>query len=116
MRQVGATMIAAGGNRDMARGLWREMLANSEHEWAQNAARRGLMQLDAEEHIEQLQPVVNRFYDDHGRFPKSWFELVLAKRLRSNPVDPTGVEYALDPVSGAIDVEHTSSLYPLPGR
>lgn len=113
LRPVAAGMLAEGGEREPARELWREMLANTDHEWMRQAARRGLMQLDAEAHIELLQPIVNRFYDEHGRFPATWSELVSARRLRQPPVDPSGYLYALDPVSGAVGVAPGSSLYPL---
>jgi len=71
------------------------------------------MQLDAEGVIERLQPVVNRFYDATRRFPASWDELVRARRLRGIPLDPSGTPFALDPVSGAVDVAPESQLYPL---
>ena len=116
LRQVAVTMLAQGGDRDTARNLWKEMANSSEHEWMRQAARRGLLQLDAEAHIELLQPIVNRFYDMHGRFPTTWYELVENKMLRRAPVDPTGTQYVLDPVSGSIDVRPGSTLYPLPGR
>jgi hypothetical protein len=116
LRQVAVTMLAEGGDRDTARALWTEMAKNAEHEWMRQAARRGLLQLDAEAHIELLQPIVNRFYDMHGRFPKTWVEMVYGGLLLRVPVDPTGVAYELDPVSGAVDVRQGSLLYPLPGR
>jgi hypothetical protein len=116
LRQVAVTMLAEGGDRDTARSLWTEMAQSADHEWMRQAARRGLMQLDAEAHIELLQPIVNRFYDKHGRFPSTWIEMVYGGFLRRTPVDPTGATYLLDPVSGAIDVRPGSVLYPLPGR
>ncbi len=116
LRQVAVTMLAEGGDRDTARALWTEMAKSAEHEWMRQAARRGLLQLDAEAHIEILQPIVNRFYDMHGRFPKTWVDMVNGGLLRRVPVDPTGVAYELDPVSGAVDVRQGSLLYPLPGR
>jgi TPR repeat protein len=116
MRQVAVTMLAQGGDRETARKLWTEMANNAEHQWMRQAAARGLLQLDAEAHIEVLQPMVNRFYDLNGRFPTAWSELVSAGFIRRAPVDPTGMNYALDPVSGIVDVGPASSLYPLPSR
>lgn len=116
LRQVAVTMLAEGGDRETARSLWTEMAQSAEHEWMRQAATRGLLQLDAESHIELLQPLVNRFYDTHGRFPKAWSEMVYGGPLVRAPVDPTGVPYALDPVSGAVDVSQASTLFPLPGR
>jgi hypothetical protein len=113
LRQVAVTMLAEGGDRETARNLWTEMANSAEHEWMRQAAKRGLLQLDAEAHIELLQPIVNRFYDMHGRFPNGWSELVDSRMLRRAPVDPTGTPYVLDPVSGAIDVRPGSTLFPL---
>src|SRR5262245_5365189 len=50
LRQVAVTMLAEGGDRDTARGLWTEMAQSADHEWMRQAAKRGLMQLDAEAH------------------------------------------------------------------
>src|SRR5262245_42570311 len=116
LRQVAATMLAEGGAADSARQLWTEIASTAEHEWVRQAARRGLMQLDAERDLNLLQPVVNTFYDEHGRFPGSWNELVQDHKLRGVPLDPTAVPYDLDPVSGAVNVARQSLLYPLPSR
>jgi len=110
---VAASMQAYGGNRETARALWSQLAETSEHDWMRQAARRGLMQLDAEAVIDELQPIANRFYDQANRFATGWDELMRAGIVRGIPLDPTGVPYALDPVSGAVDVAKESSLYPL---
>lgn len=110
--QVAATVLAEAGARESARDLWIRM-AESDQEWMRQAAERGLMRLDAERAVAELQAIVNRFYDDAGRFPASWVELVQAGRVRGVPLDPSGEPYVLDPVSGAVDVASTSPLYPL---
>jgi hypothetical protein len=109
---VAATFLAEGGERRSAREIWLR-LAESDQAWLRRTAERGLLQLDAEAVIEQLQAVVNRFSDTAGRFPASWDELVRARQLPGVPLDPTGVPYALDPATGAVDVARTSSLFPL---
>ena len=76
-------------------------------------ARTRLQQLDAEAVIDQLQPIVNSFYDTANRFPTGWEEVIRAGLVRGVPLDPTGVPYTLDPVSGAIDVAKESTLFPL---
>lgn len=113
LRPLAATMVREGGDRELARKLLSELATTGDHEWLRDAGRRGLMKIEAEEVIEVLQPVVNHFYDRTGRFPSSWDEMVAARLLRRVPVDPSGIVYALDPVSGAIDVSEDSSLYPL---
>jgi hypothetical protein len=116
LRPVAAAMLNQGGERGPARALWEDMLNNAEHEWLREAARRGLMQIDAEEHLELLRPVITRFHDQVGRFPKAWKEVVDAGLLRQAPVDPTGYMYELTPDTGAIDVGRGSYLYPLRAR
>jgi len=117
LEPLAASVLAEHGERDASRALWTQLAANAEHEWIRQAANRGLMQLDAEAHIELLQEkVVNPFYDEYGRFPASWMELVKLGKLRKIPADPTGRSYTLDPVSGAITVARKSPLYPLRSR
>jgi hypothetical protein len=113
LRPVAAGMVAEGGDERTARALWTELEATAEHEWLRQAARRGLMQLDAEAAIDQLVALVNRFYDATGRFPSSWEEMVRARSLPGIPLDPSGTPFVLDPVSGMVDVDPTSKIYPL---
>lgn len=113
LRPLIASMLREGGDRELARRLLYEMATTADHEWMREAGRQGLMKIEAEEVIEVLQPVVNQFYDRAGRFPSSWDEMVAARLLRQTPVDPSGTDYALDPVSGAVDVSPESSLFPL---
>jgi tetratricopeptide (TPR) repeat protein len=116
LKPVAASMLTQGGEREPARRLWLEMATMAEHEWLREAARRGLMQIDAEEHLDLLQRIVNEYRERTGRFPATWRELVEAGIIRQSPVDPSGYVYALDPVSGAVDVAPGSRLYPLRRR
>jgi tetratricopeptide (TPR) repeat protein len=112
LRQVAPAVLAEGGERESARAMWLRM-SDTEQEWMKEAAGRGLMHLDAEAAVEQLQVIVNRFRDATGRFPSDWNDLVRVRQLPGIPLDPTGEPYALDPASGAVDVAHTSPLFPL---
>jgi len=113
LRPLAASTLAEGGERDTARVLWTQLAQTADQEWIRRTARVRLQQLDAEIVIEELQPVVNRFYDVAGRFPAGWAELARAGGVRGVPLDPSGVPYALDPISGAVDVSPDSALYPL---
>ena len=113
LRPVAAMMLAEGGEERSARALWTELEASAEHDWLRQAARRGLLQLDAEAVLQQLQPIVNHFHARVGRMPTSWDEVVRAGLLRGVPVDPTGHVYDLDPVTGSVNVERKSPLFPL---
>jgi hypothetical protein len=111
LQPLAASVLAEGGDRTTSRVLWTQLAETAEHDWMRQTARLRLQMLDAEEVIEQLQPIVNGFYDVAGRFPSGWAELARAGRIRGIPLDPTGVAYALDPVSGAVDLSPYSSLY-----
>lgn len=113
LQPLAASVLAEGGDRVAARLLWTQLAETAEQDWMRQTARVRLQQLDAEVVIEQLQPIVNSFYDIAGRFPASWDELARSGRVRGVPLDPSGVPYALDPVSGAVDVARSSRLFPL---
>jgi hypothetical protein len=113
LQPLAASVLAEGGDQVAARVLWTQLAQTAEQDWMRRTARTRLQQLDAEAVIDQLQPVVNSFYDTANRFPTGWEEVIRAGLVRGIPLDPTGVPYTLDPVSGAIDVSKASSLYPL---
>jgi len=110
---IAARALGEGGDREAARSLWMQLAETAEHDWLRQAARRGAMRLDAEGQIEQLQPIVNAFRDETGRFPTGWIELAHTGRVRGIPLDPSGVPYHLDAATGAVDVSPDSSLFPL---
>jgi hypothetical protein len=116
LQPLAASILAEGGDQNAARLLWTQLAQNAEHDWMRTTAETRLRQLDAENAIDQLQPLVNRFYDSAGRFPAGWNEVVRAGMVRGIPLDPTGVPFALDPTSGQVDVAMDSALYPLPKR
>ena len=118
LEPLAASVLAEHGERDASRALWIQLASTAEHHWIREAAKRGLMQLDAEADIESLEPFIHKFFDMNGRFPKDWRELTAGPvgMLRNLPRDPAGYIYDLDPVSGSIDVARDSPLYPLRSR
>ena len=113
---LAATALAEHGERDASRAMWMQLRQTAEHQWIRDAALRGLLQLDAEAQIEILEGINNKFYDANRRFPASWHELVQQRMLRGIPADPSGTAYVLDPVSGSVDVDRTSKLFPMRSR
>lgn len=113
LQPVAASMLAEGGSRTAARVLWMQIAQSAEEDWLRQSARRGVMQLDAEEQIDALGSIVSRFQQKAGRLPTGWAELVQAGALRAIPPDPSGVPYVMDARSGEVDVAHESPLYPL---
>jgi hypothetical protein len=118
LQPLAASVLAEHGERDASRSLWLQLARSAEHDWIREAAKRGLMQLDAETDIEALEPFIHKFFDMHGRFPDGWQELTggPVRMLRNIPRDPAGYIYDLDPVSGTITVARNSPLYPLRSR
>jgi hypothetical protein len=106
-----ATLI--GESPASSRRLWQEML-KSDVRYIRVQAEQRLKQLDAIDAITALTPVLQRFIDREKRVPRSWEELAAAERLRSVPVDPTGMRFYFDPKAGYIDVSPKSTLWPLP--
>jgi hypothetical protein len=116
LEPLAASVLAEHGERDASRAMWLQLAQTAEHDWIRQSANRGLMQLDAETHIELLEPIVQKFFDLNGRFPATWNELIAAQMLRRHPVDPSGYVYALDPVTGTVTVARGSKLFPLRSR
>ena len=109
---VAATMLTHGKDRASARFVWREIL-KSEEAWLRRAAERGLMQLEALDAIDTLQPVVRRVTLAPGE-QYSWRLLMRRGLLRGVPLDPTGTPFELHPYTGAVTLSQASALYPLP--
>jgi tetratricopeptide (TPR) repeat protein len=113
LRPLAATTLAEGGNRDLSRRMWRQMLEDADVDWIRQSAELRLVQLDALDAIDALAQVIERFEQQTGRVPESWGDLVSARLLRGVPLDPTGVPFVLDPATGRIDVAQGSRLWPL---
>jgi hypothetical protein len=114
LEPVAATMLIEGGDRASARFLLQQIL-RSEEAWLQRMARRGLMQVDALDIIDQLQPLILRSPPPEGR-SFTWDWLVRRGVLRGIPLDPSGTPFALDPQTGILHVSQNSELYPMPAR
>jgi tetratricopeptide (TPR) repeat protein len=111
LKPLAASMLVRGQDRAAARFLWQQ-IAKSEEAWLQRSAERSLLQLDALDHIDQLQNLVNRFPPADGRY--SWKGLINRRVLIREPFDPTGTPYDIDPATGQVRVTETSPLYPMP--
>lgn len=116
LRFLAAATMSEGGDRAGARSLWRLVHEETANAWMRGEAARRLAQLDALDTLDALDRAVDRFRARTGRPPGSWRELVEAGDLRSAPVDPAGVAYALTPHSGVVSLSPRSALHPLPAR
>ncbi|MFL6280135.1 MAG: hypothetical protein ACJ731_08495 [Vicinamibacterales bacterium] len=109
---LAASMLVHGNDRAAARFLWQQ-IAKSEEPWLRRNAERSLLQLQALDQIDQLEAIA-RTYAPPGGEQYSWIGLVKRGVLRGQPVDPVGVPYVLDPVTGQVRVSEQSPLVPMP--
>lgn len=109
---LAAAMLTRGNDRTAARFLWQQ-IARSEEPWLRRSAERALLQLQALDQIEQLEPVIRRFPPAAGEH-YSWNALVGKGVLLRVPFDPTGTPYEIDPATGRVRVSEDSPLFPMP--
>ncbi len=109
---VAASTLAEGGDLGRARFLWTQIRDTADAEWIRRTATLRLVQLDAMEQIQRLDPVVAAHTLRVGRPPTSWQDVVRAGLLPGIPVDPVGIPYRLLP-DASIDVDAGSPLWPV---
>jgi tetratricopeptide (TPR) repeat protein len=115
LRTYAAVMLAKGGDRQSSRFLWRNIHESAaDNDWLKQNAQLRLLQLDALDQIDQLQAVVREYRHRNGKLPESWRELVAARLLQGQPLDPAGTSYVLDSSTGAVTMSEKSKLFPLP--
>jgi hypothetical protein len=114
LRSYAAVMLAKGGDRQSSRFLWLNLYQTSQDDWIRNTAQLRLRQLDALDQIDQLYRIVGEYRQRAGRLPQTWTDVVAARLLRGVPLDPSGIPYLLDTLTGNVTVSSRSRLYPLP--
>jgi len=108
MRLMAARMSTEGDSRNLAREMYRQILAEADDERSRENAELRLLQIDSLDDRDILDPILAEFRESNGRCASNWPEivpLVLKKKsltvgLRvdrsNNIVDPTGVPYMID--------------------
>lgn len=97
MKVLAAKVAAEGGEIEASRLLWSEIYRNAENEQIRQRARDQLTALRAQEDLEHLGSLLERFREREGRAATSLRELVAAGLLHGIPVDPSGAPYVLGP-------------------
>lgn len=110
MKTFAADLLARGGSRESARFLWQELYETSEDDRIKQNALEYLVKLAAEEEMESLQSLVDRFRQKTGRPVLTLNELVAAGLLKSYPQDPKGFEYTIDTASGEVKLSDSSTV------
>ena len=111
---LAAVTLAKGGSRASSRTLWTEIMRNADADWLQRQALFRLKQLDAMDGIDFVERIVQQYRDRTGVPPRSWNDMIRARLIRAVPADPTGIPFQLDPSTGNVTLDPSSSLSPLP--
>ena len=113
MQSLAATTLGKGGDRGASRLLWKQMYDTANNDYARNAARTKLQQLDAIEIIERLQQAVDAVARQTNAQVTDWRPLIRSGTIPGVPIDPAGVPYELSP-SSRVELSPRSPLFPLP--
>lgn len=111
LKSLAGDLLLKGGERQVARQVWRRLLDQSEEGVLRENARARLQILDALDTADAVAQQVREFERRHGRRPTSLNELQAAGLLPGPPVDPTGVPFEYDPSMGKVRVSTQSSLW-----
>ncbi len=114
LRTYAAVMLTKGGDRQASRFMWQQILQSATNEWLQNTAHMRLLQLDALDQIDGLKKAVAEYQRRTGKLPERWSDLVAARLIGGEPIDPSGMAYTLNFATGEVTVSGYSPLYPLP--
>jgi len=109
LKTLAAEILGKGGERNIARRMWREMFEQSDGAIKENA-RIHLMTLDAADAADRLSGRVALFRERMGRLPRDLGELLAAGLARGPLVDPAGIPFEYDSQTGKVAVSRTSYL------
>jgi hypothetical protein len=91
------------------------MLETGEHDYLRRIAAHRLVQLRVLDELDALNARLARVRAETGGPVTSWAALAPRAGAASGPpLDPAGVPYVLDPVTGQVSVSNLSPYYPLP--
>lgn len=111
LKPLAAVTLATGGDLRTARVLWQNLLASTSDTWQRREAERRLQQLDAVDLLRELERRVAIYAARRGA-PRSWNDLITARLLPGEPIDPRGHAFVLE--NGRVTLAHDSPLWPLP--
>jgi tetratricopeptide (TPR) repeat protein len=127
MRVMGLKLEAEGGDRELAREMYRQMLANAEDDYTKQSAQIRLMEADSLDERDLIRRALQDFQTKNNRCPANWremFPLLRSAKLPNGkglrftknlePVDPSDAIYVLSNSNGGCDIniDRTSSKIP----
>jgi len=108
--------LTRGGDRDMARELWKILHDTAQNEQMRYNAVIHLQQLDALDEMDVLTETALAFKERSGSFPESWDALIESGYLDGVPQDPSGTPYLLNSRRERVQVSRGSPLAGVPTR
>jgi hypothetical protein len=111
VKNLAAELLLKGGERDIARRMWREMYEQSEPGAIKENALVHILVLDAADAADRLNDAVAAFVRRTGRPPRSLGELAAAGLARGPFVDPSGMPFDYDSRTGRATVSRASTLF-----
>ncbi len=111
LRTMAADVIGRGGDREVARRMWRQMYEHEEPGPFKSNARIHLQLLDSLDGRDRLQRIVDEFRGRTGRNPRALEELVAVGMLSRLPEDPAGRPFAYDAKTGRVSVDTRSPMW-----
>ena len=114
MAAMAGRALTRGGERQMARELWRMLHQTAENEQMRGNALVHLQQLDALDQMDALNRIIAHYQEKTARKASGWPDLVHAGLLGGVPADPSGVPYVLNPLAQKAEIARGSLLFVLP--
>ena len=95
MKAVAAMVAARGGDPATSKLLWTQIYRSAENDQMRENALEHLAALTAQEQLDALDRLLDRFRQQEGRPARSIHDLIAAGLLRGVPVDPSGIPYVI---------------------
>jgi tetratricopeptide (TPR) repeat protein len=95
MRVMAAQITERGGSRETSYFLWSQIFTSTADPAIRQNALGHMQSLQAQEDLEDIQMLAERFRAQTGRWPSAFSEMISAGLLRTTPVDPAGFAYQL---------------------
>jgi tetratricopeptide (TPR) repeat protein len=95
MKVMAARFLEKGDSRETSVMLWTEVYESSTDEALKENARVNLQLLRSDEDIEHLNEILQQYAAREGHSAKSFRELMQAKMMPGEPLDPTGHVYGI---------------------
>jgi tetratricopeptide (TPR) repeat protein len=114
MKSMAALLMEQGGNRQASKFLWEQIYETSSTVSMRENARKNLAKLQADEDIELLEKIINKWESQTGNKIQSLRDLVAFKVFKEVPRDPYGYFYQYDPASGKVSLDPQSPAYSAP--